>query len=132
MAFVDPERFERFEQFLSRHVMAFAAAASRGYLARGRGAVIYRPPDDRFEGTLSALRLEYRTQTEIDAAQGETRDELIQGILERYQPPGEAVFVTVYPDKTYDVSRYPNHLHYLEGPAGVDCEGAAAGTCTPT
>jgi len=105
MAFVDPERFKRFEQFLSRHIAAFAAAASRGYTARGKGAVIYRPADDRFEGTLPSLRLEYKTKSEIDAAQGDTRDELIQGILDRYQPPGEAVFVAIYQDQTYDVSR---------------------------
>jgi len=105
MAFVDPERFKRFEQFLARHVTAFAAAAGRGYAARGKGAVIYRPADDRFEGTLTSLRLEYKTKSEIDAAQGETRDELIQGILDRYQPPGEAVFVAIYGDQTYDVSR---------------------------
>src|SRR4051812_5143752 len=105
MAFVDPERFKRFEQFLSRHVKAFAAAASRGFSTRGKGVVIYYPLDDRFEGTLPAVPLEYKTQAEIDAAQGETRDELMQGILERYQPPGEAVCVAIYRDQTYDVSR---------------------------
>jgi hypothetical protein len=105
MAFVDPDRFKRFEQFLSRHSGAFAAAASGGYAAMGKGAVVYRPPDDRLEGTSAGLRLEYKAKSEIDAAQGATRDELIQGILDRYQPPGEGVFVAIYPDGTYDVSR---------------------------
>ena len=48
MAFVDPERFKRFEQFVTRHVAAFADAARRGFTARGPGAVIYRAPDGDF------------------------------------------------------------------------------------
>ena len=42
---------------------------------------------------------------DIDAAQGGERDELIQGMLERYQPPAEALFVAIYPDMSYDVTR---------------------------
>jgi hypothetical protein len=26
-------------------------------------------------------------------------------MLERYQPPGEALFVAIYPDHSYDISR---------------------------
>jgi hypothetical protein len=105
MGYVDPERFKRFSQFLSRHISVFAAAAARGYAGKGKGAVIYRAPDDRFGGLLAGLRLEYAPKAQIDAAQGDTRDELLQGILDRYEPPGEAVFVAMYPDETYDVSR---------------------------
>jgi hypothetical protein len=105
MGSVDPERYKRFSQFLSRHISAFAAAAARGYAARGKGAVIYHASHDRFGELLAGLRLEYVTNAEIGAAQAGKRDELIQGILDRYVPPGEAVFVVIYPDQTYDVSR---------------------------
>ena len=103
--FVDPERFKRFEQFFKGHLHVFADAAARGYARKGPGVLVYRPPDDRFEGTVTSLKFEYKTKAEIDAQQGATRDDLIQGMLERYQPPDEALFVAIYPDKTYDVSR---------------------------
>jgi hypothetical protein len=105
MPFVDPERFKRFEQFFSRHLPYFAEAARRAFAAKGPGVLIYHAPDDRFEGQLKSLKFDYKTKSEIDAAHAETRDELIQGMLERYQPPGEALFVAVYPDNTYDISR---------------------------
>jgi hypothetical protein len=105
MAFVDPARFKRFEQFIARHAGAFATAANRGFASKGRGAVVYSPLDDRFEGTFPAVPLQYKTQWEINAAQGDKRDELLQGLLERYQPPDEAVFVAVYRDLTYDITR---------------------------
>ncbi len=105
MPYVDPERFKRFEQFISRHAIAFAKAANAGFSAKGKGAVIYYPQDDRFEGILPAVPLQYRTKSEIDAAQAETRDELIQGLLERYQPPAEGLFVAIYRDQTYDITR---------------------------
>lgn len=105
MGYADPERYKRFSQFLSRHVGAFAAAAAAGYAARGRGAVIYRPSGDRFGELLAGLRLDYVTRAEVDAAQGGARDDLLQNILDRYDPPGEAVFVALYPDGSYDVSR---------------------------
>ena len=76
-----------------------------GFSSKGKGAVIYHAPDNRFEGTLDALPLQYMSQSEINAAQGETRDELLQGILDRHQPPREAVFIAIYEDNTYDVSR---------------------------
>lgn len=117
MPYVDPERFKRFEQFISRHVMAFAAAAKSGFSSRGKGAVIYSPPDDRFEGTLPAIPLSYKTQAEIEAAQGDTRDELIQGILERYQPPAEAIFVAFYRDQTYDITRATLHQSPTQPPS---------------
>jgi len=103
--FVDPERFKRFQAFLNRHLSVLFDAASRSFQKKGPGALIYRAPDDRFEGQLRTLTLEYKTKAEIDAAQGEQRDELIQGMLERYQPPTEALFVAIYPDRSYDISR---------------------------
>lgn len=105
MDVVDPERFKRFQAFLQRHLSAFAEVAGRGFAMSGPGVVIYRAPDDRLEGQLPTLKLEYKTKAAIDSAQGETRDELIQGMLERYKPPGEALFVAIYPDRSYDVSR---------------------------
>jgi hypothetical protein len=106
MGHADPDRYKRFSQFLSRHVAAFAAAAAAGYAAKGKGAVVYHASHDRFGELLAGLRLDYVTSAEIDAAaRGGTRDELIQGILDRYEPPAEAVFVAIYPDRTYDVSR---------------------------
>ena len=103
--FVDPERFKRFQAFLNRHMSAFIDAANRSFQKKGPGVLIYRAPDDRFEGQLRTLTLEYKTKDEIDAAQGEQRDELIQGMLERYQPPVEALLVAIYPDRSYDISR---------------------------
>ena len=105
MAYVDPERFKRFEQFIARHARAFMTAAQRGFADRGPGVVVYRSPDDRFEGPVSVLRFEYKTKAEIESAQGDTRDELIQGMLERYRPPLEGLMVAIYPDQSYDVSR---------------------------
>jgi hypothetical protein len=103
--FVDPERFKRFEKFLSRHLPVFADAVGRAFASKGPGVLIYRPADDRFEGPVTQLKFEYKTRAEIEAAQADHRDELIQGLLERYQPPGEALFVAIYPDRSYDVSR---------------------------
>ena len=105
MAFVDPERFKRFEQFFTRHLAAFSAAAARGLADKGPGVLVYFAPDTHFEGRVTQLRFEYKSKAEIDAMHGDTRDELIQGMLERYQPPGEALFVAIYPDHTYDISR---------------------------
>jgi len=105
MAFIDQERFKRFEHFFTRHLHAFVVAAQRGYAAKGRGVLIYSAPDDRFEPNVRELRFDYKSQGEIEAMQGGARDELLQGILERYQPPGEAVFVALYRDNTYDISR---------------------------
>src|SRR6266513_2567320 len=103
--FVDPERFKRFERFIARHLPVFADAAGRAFAAKGPGVLVYRAPDDRFEGPVTQLKFEYKTRAEIETAQSGHRDELIQGMLERYQPPGEALFVAIYPDKSYDVSR---------------------------
>ena len=103
--YVDPERFKRFQDFLNRHMSAFVDAASRSFVKKGPGAIVYRAPDDRFDSQLRTLTLEYKTKAEIEAAQGEQRDELIQGMLDRYQPPGEALFVAIYPDRSYDISR---------------------------
>lgn len=105
MAFVDPERFKRFEQFFTRHLKAFLETASRGFAAKGPGAVVYQAPDGNFDQPVSVLRLQYRAKSELDAMQTGARDELIQGMLDRYQPPGEAVLVALYPDNTYDVTR---------------------------
>ena len=103
--FVDPERFKRFERFFKRHLHVFADAANKSFAKKGPGLLIYRAPDDRFEGEVTSLKFEYKTRAEVEAAQAANRDDLIQGMLERYQPPGEALFVAIYPDKTYDVSR---------------------------
>jgi hypothetical protein len=103
--FVDPERFKRFQQFLDRHMSVFVDASSRAFAKKGPGVLIYRAPDDRFEGEIRTLSLEYKTKAEIEAAQKDQRDELIQGMLERYMPPAEALLVAIYPDKSYDISR---------------------------
>lgn len=103
--FVDPERFKRFEQFFTRHLHVFADAAGRGFAAKGPGVLVYRAPDDQFGPGVTTLKFEYKTRAEIEAQQSGARDDLIQGLLERYQPPGEALFVAIYPDKSYDVSR---------------------------
>jgi hypothetical protein len=105
MAFVDPDRFKRFEQFVHQHLRAFAEAADYGYNAKGKGVVIYTPLDDRFSRPGGPLRFQYKTKDEIDAAHEGQRDDLLQGVLDRYQPPGEAVFVALYPDNTYDITR---------------------------
>lgn len=105
MAFVDPERFKRFEQFFTRHLKAFLETASRGFVAKGPGAVVYQAPDGNFDQPVPVLRLQYRSKSEIEAMNPGVRDDLIHGMLERYQPPGEAVLVALYPDNTYDVSR---------------------------
>lgn len=105
MAFVDPERFKRFEQFFTRHLKAFLETASRGFVAKGPGAVVYQAPDGKFDQPVPVLRLQYRAKSEIDAMHAGARDELIQGMLDRYQPPGEAVLVALYQDNTYDVTR---------------------------
>ena len=103
--FVDPERFKRFERFFMQHLPVFADAASQGFAKKGQGVLVYRAPDDQFDKAVSSLKFEYKTRAEIETAQAENRDELVQGMLERYQPPDEAIFVAVYPDKSYDVSR---------------------------
>ena len=105
MAFVDPERFKRFEQFVTRHQRIFADAAGRGFSMKGPGVLIYYAPDGRFENTVGPLRFEYKTRAEIEKLHEGARDDLIQGMLERYQPPGEALFVAVYQDNTYDITR---------------------------
>jgi hypothetical protein len=105
MAFVDPERFKRFEQFIMRHLAPLSEMAEHGFRVKGRGALVYRPPNDRFDAPVTGAKFEYKTKAEIDAAQGTDRDDLIQGMLERYQPPGEALFVAIYPDMSYDVTR---------------------------
>jgi hypothetical protein len=107
MSEVDPDRFNRFEAFLFQHVHAFVKAAREGYADHGPGVLVFRPPDDRFDGpaTGTAPQFEYKSSTEIEAAQARVRDVLIQGLLERYQPPREALIAAVYPDRSYDVSR---------------------------
>ena len=105
MAFVDPERFKRFERFITRHLGPLSEMADHGFKAKGRGALVYRPPNDQFNTPVAGAKFEYKTKDQIDSAQGNERDELIQGMLERYQPPGEALFVAIYPDMSYDVTR---------------------------
>ena len=105
MAFVDPERFKRFEQFVNRYITPLADAAGRGFAAMGPGVLIYYAPDDKFEGPVKEMRIEYRTKAQIDAAHANNRDELLQGMLDRYQPPGEVVILAIYPDNTYDITR---------------------------
>src|SRR5437868_5855726 len=105
MAYVDPERFKRFEQFLARHLPAFAMVARRGFAERGPGVVIYRASDDKFEPPTDVLKFEYKPRAQIDSAQKDAPDTLIGGMLERYQPPEEALLVAIYPDNSYDVSR---------------------------
>jgi hypothetical protein len=125
--YVDPERFKRFQRFLQRHFSAFIDAAGRAFANRGPGVLIYRPHDDRFEGNVPVLSFEYKTRAEIEAAQAGERDELIQGMLERYQPPGEALLVAIYPDKSYDISRVV--VRRTGGPGG---EAPGAPTPTPS
>ena len=103
--YVDPERFKRFQQFLERHMAIFMDAARRSFAKKGPGVLIYRAPDDQFSGEIRTLTFEYKTKAEIETAQGDQRDELIQGMLERYKPPAEALLVAIYPDKSYDISR---------------------------
>ena len=103
--YVDPERFKRFQQFIERHMPVFLDAARRSFAKKGPGVLMYRAPDDQFAGEIRTLTFEYKTKAEIEAAQAGQRDELIQGMLERYNPPAEALLVAVYPDNSYDVSR---------------------------
>ena len=103
--YVDPERFKRFQQFLERHMAVFMDAARRSFAKKGPGVLVYRAPDDQFASEIRTLSFEYKTKAEIEAAQGDQRDELIQGMLERYKPPAEALLVAIYPDKSYDISR---------------------------
>jgi hypothetical protein len=105
MPYVDPERFKRFEQFLSKHIGAFAKAAQRGYAEHGPGVLMYRAPDDRFDTDVHTFNFEYRTKASIEAVQADNRDDLIQGMLERYDPPNDVILVAVYPDNSYDVTR---------------------------
>jgi hypothetical protein len=105
MAFVDPERFKRFEQFLTRHLGVFVQAAEKAYSMKGPGILIYHAPDDRFDGSPREFKFQYKTKTEIDTSHAGARDELLQGMLDRYQPPGEALFLAIYPDNTYDITR---------------------------
>ena len=105
MAFVDPERFKRFEQFLSRHMRVFVDASTRAYSMKGPGVLIYNAPDDQFGAPVGPLQFQYKTKAEVDAAHEGARDEMLQGMLERYQPPGEALFLAIYRDNTYDLSR---------------------------
>ena len=111
MGFVDPARFRRFEQFLGRYLRHFAEAARRGFAEKGPGLLIYYAPDDQF-AEANQLRLEYKTKAEVDELHAGSRDDLVQGILERYQPPDEAAIIAIYPDNTYDISRV------VLGPAG--------------
>ena len=122
MGFVDPERFKRFQQFLSSRMVVFADAAQRGFAAKGPGVVIYNAPDDRFDPATREVRLQYRSKADIDAVHAQTRDELLQGVLDLYQPPNEAVFLAIYPDNTYDVSRVV--LRRPEGQGGPPAEQA--------
>ena len=105
MPFVDPDRYKRFEQFVARNQRILAESASRGFAAKGPGVVIYYAPNDRFDGPENVLKFQYKTKVEVDAMHQGARDDLLQGMLDRYQPPGEAVFVAVYPDNTYDITR---------------------------
>jgi hypothetical protein len=104
-SFVDPDRFKRFEQFVNQHLRAFADAASHGYATKGKGVLIYVSLDDKFSRPGGPLRFQYKSKGEIDAAHEGQRDELLQGLLDRYQPPDEAVFLALYPDNTYDITR---------------------------
>jgi hypothetical protein len=113
MAFVDPDRFKRFEKFVLDNLRPFADAAAYGYNAKGKGVVVYMALDDQFTRPPGPLRFQYKTKAEIDAAHGDTRDDLLQGLLDRYQPPGEAVFLALYPDNTYDITRVA--LERVEG-----------------
>jgi len=105
MAFVDPERFKRFEQFVTKHLQVFATAASRAYAKQGPGVLVYNAPDDQFDKPVREFRFQYKTRAAVDAGHADARDELLQGMLERYQPPGEALFLAIYEDNTYDISR---------------------------
>ena len=105
MPFVDPERFKRFESFVTRYLGPLSEMAEQGFRVKGRGVLVYRPPNDRFDAPVAGANFEYKSKAEIDTAQAGDRDELIQGMLDRYQPPGEALFVAIYPDMSYDVTR---------------------------
>jgi hypothetical protein len=128
MAFVDPERFKRFEQFVAANLRVFADAAGRGYAKIGPGVLMYHAPDDRFDPPTGPFRFEYRSKAEIDALHATARDELLQGMLERYKPPGEALFLAIYKDNTYDISRVTlGVVPHAGGPGAGEGPGAAAG-----
>ena len=105
MAFVDPERFKRFEKFVSLNLPALAGAAGRGFRSKGPGVLILYAPNDRFEGGTAPLHTDYKSKAEIDVMHEGARDELVQGMLERYNPASEVVILAMYPDNTYDISR---------------------------
>src|SRR5204862_5980073 len=81
MAYVDPERFKRFQSFLRTHIGAFAKAANQEYKDHGPGVLLYRAPDDQFDKPVREFRFEYKTKAGIEAAQADNRDDLIQGML---------------------------------------------------
>lgn len=105
MAFVDPERFKRFERFVTRHILTLADLANKAFAKVGPGALVYRAANDKFDAPIKGTRFEYMTRAQVEAAQAGVRDELLQGMLERYQPPREALIVAIYPDESYDVTR---------------------------
>ena len=125
MAFVDRERFKRFEQFLAKHIRVFADAAGHGYSRKGPGVLIYNAPDDRFDPPTGPFRFDYKSKSEIDTLHQAARDEMLQGMLDRYKPPAEAVFLAIYPDNTYDISR----VVITVTPSGT---GAAPATGAPS
>src|SRR4051794_21361845 len=105
MAFVDPERFKRFEKFVSLNLAGLAGAAGRGFRSKGPGVLILYAPDDRYEGGAAPLHSDYKSRAEIDTMHEGARDELVQGMLERYNPATEMLLLAMYPDNTYDISR---------------------------
>ena len=119
MSYVDPERFKRFQSFLRTHIGAFAKAANQGYKDLGPGVLLYRAPDDQFAAPVTEFRFEYKTKAAIEAAQSGNRDELIQGMLERYNPPDEVILAAVYPDNSYDVTRVSIQPVPVQGPPGT-------------
>lgn len=118
MAYVDPERFKRFQSFLRTHIGAFAKAARQGFQDHGPGVLLYRAPDDQFDKPVREFRFEYKTKAGIEAAQADNRDDLIQGMLERYNPPDEVILAAVYPDTSYDVTRVSIQAVPVQGPPG--------------
>jgi hypothetical protein len=119
MSYVDPERFKRFQSFLRTHVGAFAKAAQQGFKDHGPGVLLYRAPDDQFLTPVREFRFEYKTKAAIEAAQAGNRDELIQGMLERYSPPDEVILAAVYPDSSYDVTRVSIQAVPMQGLPGT-------------
>ncbi len=118
---VDPHRSKRFQDFFTKHLPLFADAASQGFARKGPGVLVYHPPDDRFDRRVASLKFEYKARAEVEAAPGGAGDDLVRGMLGRYDPPNEALFVAVYPDKSYDVSRVvlrpPGHAGTSGDPA---------------